>query len=183
MELLKRPYDITLDLTVQDICVVDRFQSFGPEFELILCSDGKNLLNQSSSSSPVKKSSHSCPDFSQRSYHSNASTHSMTPIRAYHSDIPSSATSSRRCNDYIMFSPESDSPTLLVVTYKHITKYSTEHPAMKDIELTSSRDGEEGEREGEGGEGEVFILPGDDEPEIHKISVHCTGIDVMGMSL
>ena len=170
LDLHKRPYDTRLELSVQDLCVLDRFQSFGPEFELILCSDGKNLLNLSS---PSKKDSFQ-PSHSSGmtgksySYPTFGSSGNATPIKAHQSDI-SNQFSPRE--DFGVISPASDSPTLLSVCYHHLTSLSPDHPATRDVDLA-----ERGEEEEE----DEWVWPSEGEPEIHKISVHCTGVDVMG---
>ena len=192
LALLKRPYDTRLDLTVQDLCLVDRLQTFGPEFELMVCSDGRNILR---SFSPGMRSSFellpmamagsmgksfSCPTFGKPA----PSPVTTTPIGANRSEIPVSPR-----DKYVVFSPESEASSLLSVSYQHISCFSPDHPAVRDME---GQDG--GEREGEGGrereregdgegmgeEGEEFGFPGDGEPDIHKVSVYCTAIDVMG---
>jgi len=43
LSFLKRPYDSTFNSIVQDVCVVDQLQSFGPDFELLVCSGIKVL--------------------------------------------------------------------------------------------------------------------------------------------
>ena len=47
LQLLKRPYDTKLEFAVQDLCVVDCIQTFGPQFELVVCSSGKTILASS----------------------------------------------------------------------------------------------------------------------------------------
>ena len=78
--------------------------------------------------------------------------------------------------DFGVVSPASDSLTLLSVSYQHITSLSPDHPAMRDIDMGEGV----GQWAGPGEGVEQWVEPGEGEPEIHKISVHCTGIDVMG---
>ena len=181
LDLHKRPYDTRLELSVQDLCVLDRFQNFGPEFELILCSGGKNLLNLSSPSqkqsfdpsSGMTGKSYSYPTFASirnTVSNSNATTPTVTPIRAHHSDIPNLFPLQE---DFGIISPASDSPTLLSVSYHHLTSFSPDHPATRDIDLGKEEEGEEMEAE-------EWVWPSEEEPDIHKISVHCTGVDLMG---
>ena len=174
MDVVKRPHDTRFELTVQDLCVLDQFQNFGPEFELILCSDGKNLLNLLSSPSHHSHSSlqptqgrvrefgkvQSCPTVIVGSG-STVSRGNKTPIRAHHSEVPM-ATSP----DCGVLSPASDTPSLLSICYQHVTSLSPEHPAVKDVDVR--------EWAGQG------AWPGEGEPDIHKMSVHCTGVDVLG---
>ncbi|CAI8000262.1 Vacuolar protein sorting-associated protein 13D, partial [Geodia barretti] len=180
LDLHKRPYDTRLELSVQDLCVLDRFQNFGPEFELILCSGGKNLLNLSSPSqkqsfdpsSGMTGKSYSYPTFASirnTVSNSNATTPTVTPIRAHHSDIPNLFPLQE---DFGIISPASDSPTLLSVSYHHLTSFSPDHPATRDIDLGKEEEGEEMEAE-------EWVWPSEEEPDIHKISVHCTGVDLM----
>lgn len=42
--LLKRLYDLSGRLIIEDICVVDKIQEHGPQYELIVCSSGEKLL-------------------------------------------------------------------------------------------------------------------------------------------
>ena len=169
LQLLRRPFDTRLDLTVQDICVVDRFQNFGPEFELVVCSDGRHLIRSFSpknpSSEPTPSSvttgdgggkSFSCPSFGKND---DSSINNTTPMKAHRSDIRN-----------VLFSPESDLAGLLSLSYQHVSPHSPEHPATRDLDI--------GEENGDG-----FLLPGDNEPEIHKVSLHCTAVDVMGMQM
>ena len=44
LDFLKRPHDLALRLLVQDLCLVDRIQTFGPEYELVVCSSGRSLF-------------------------------------------------------------------------------------------------------------------------------------------
>ena len=197
LQFVKRLYDAKLDFTVQDLCVVDCIQTFGPEFELVVCSGGKSLLK----SSPLKKSelspipvtvgmekSYSCPVFNNSASNlsvsrSNATTPGLTPmgtclsqrstpIGVHQPQLPPSPRE-------VMFSPENDSLGLLSVSYKHLSPFSPEHPAMKDFEFKNGEGGEGERGEGEGGE-EKPVLPGEGEPGIRKVSVHCTAVDVMG---
>jgi len=48
LSFLKRPYDSTFNSVVQDVCVVDQLQSFGPDFELLVCSGIKTLYQDTS---------------------------------------------------------------------------------------------------------------------------------------
>ena len=57
MSYLKRPYDSTFVSVIQNLCVVDQLQSFGPEFELLVCSNAYPLSStETSVSSTVEQS-------------------------------------------------------------------------------------------------------------------------------
>ena len=180
--------------------MVDCIQTFGPEFELVVCSSGKTLLR--SSSSPLKKpfesmgmeKSYSCPNFDKGTSvlgvsHSNASTPGMIPVGAR---LPQQTTqtgaqfpTSTR-DEYSVFSPDGDSVGLLSLSYQHLSPFSPEHPAMRDVDFGETDNGGEGEGEGEGEQerdGGDFVLPGEGEPGIRKVSVNCTAIDIMGESV
>ena len=44
---MKRVYDLSARLIVEDIFAVDKLQSHGPEYELIVCSSGRGLFSYS----------------------------------------------------------------------------------------------------------------------------------------
>ena len=44
---MKRVYDVSARLIVEDIFAVDKLQSHGPEYELIVCSSGRGLFSYS----------------------------------------------------------------------------------------------------------------------------------------
>ncbi len=110
LEFLKRPYDVTLRLVVQDLYVVDRIHAFGPEHELMLCSSyGKSIL----STSPVP--------FRQDSKASSG-------IRDHDRDASMESISS----DFL--SREDDQDALLTVRYKMLKPMSPFHPAIMEVE-------------------------------------------------
>ena len=51
MSYLKRPYDSTFESVIQNLCVVDQLQSFGPEFELLVCTNAYPLSSNDTDSS------------------------------------------------------------------------------------------------------------------------------------
>ena len=51
LSYLKKPYDSTFESAIQNICVVDQLQSFGPEFELLVCSNAYPLSGNDTDSS------------------------------------------------------------------------------------------------------------------------------------
>lgn len=85
LSLLKRTYDTAVKLVVQDLYLVDRIQSFGPEYELIVCSSGKSMFPPS----PI-------PDFTTKSPSSPSSpkqqTLSQSDITSPGASTPTSAT-------------------------------------------------------------------------------------------
>ena len=54
LEFLKRPYDMSLQVVIQDLFVADRLQQLGPDYELIVCSSGRAYLGLSPSPSPSR---------------------------------------------------------------------------------------------------------------------------------
>ena len=50
LSYLKRPYDSIFVSVIQNLCVVDQLQSFGPEFELLVCSSAYPVSSTDSSS-------------------------------------------------------------------------------------------------------------------------------------
>lgn len=53
LSYLKRPYDSTLESVIQNLCVVDQLQSFGPKFELLVYSNAYPLSSTDMDSSPT----------------------------------------------------------------------------------------------------------------------------------
>ena len=51
---MKRVYDISARLIVEDIFAVDKLQSHGPEYELIVCSSGRGLFSYSPDPSSIE---------------------------------------------------------------------------------------------------------------------------------
>ena len=50
LSYLKRPYDSIFVSVIQNLCVVDQLQSFGPKFELLVCSSAYPVSSTDSSS-------------------------------------------------------------------------------------------------------------------------------------
>ncbi len=157
---VKRPYDIGLQVQVEDLFLVDPILAFGPGYELVICSSGSNLLNLSSPSSVRSNKD----DFTTAT--SLLSPH--TPIRAT-SDDTSELDYSVFSNDGLpieLFStgPVEDDHALLVFSYSLLTPDSPQHPATRDEEQ----------------ETDSHMTH---EPSIHSISLQCTAVDVIGESL
>ena len=136
--------------------------------------------------------SYSCPNFDKGTSvlgvsHSNASTPGIIPVGArlpqqtiqIETQFPASTH-----DEYSVFSPDGDSVGLLSLSYQHLSPFSPEHPAMRDVDFGETDDGGQGEGEGEQErDGGDFVLPGEGEPGIRKVSVNCTAIDIMGESV
>ena len=45
--VLQRAFDTAVKVLVEDVCVVDRIQSLGPKYELMVCSSGRRLVSAS----------------------------------------------------------------------------------------------------------------------------------------
>ena len=157
--ITKRPYDVAVKLLVQDLCLVDRIQTFGPEYELVVCSSGKTLLSTSPfGDSPVKKSppesfdhrSFSCPNFSSL----RSKPHTSASSKDDHG-IPSSITLPV---DTFLTTSEEEPSALLALTYSHVGPYSPNHPAVMDDETAVS----------------------ESETNIQTINIKCTAVDVIG---
>ena len=190
VEFLKRPYDSITRLLVQDLCIVDRIQTFGPEYELVVCSSGRSLLgfspldaslSPSSLSAPSTELSgfenkvQSCPNFA--SIKTESATKSTTEQSNSDSDdfdtgveIPSSGVCKTLEGaislDLLGHSgrgEEMPGGSLCALTYTQVSPLSPEHPAVRDLETQ-----------------EVCIERLEGEPNIHRINLQCTAIDAIG---
>ena len=125
-EVLKRPHDLALRLLVQDLCLVDRIQNFGPEYELVVCSSGRSLLGFSPPPA------------------SNEATPTATPTASGSSSKLLKQTASMMSVSSELFREDcSGQGSLLTLTYTLIQPHSPEHPVMLEAE-------EEGAGKGEG---------------------------------
>ena len=153
-EFLKRPHDLALCLKVQDLCLVDRIQTFGPEFELVVCSSGRSLLGFSPSSS----------DSTQRSSSSGgASSSSGGASSSNLKQIPSMASMTASLFETTQ---ASNSGSLLALRYTFIKPQSPQHPVMLEAEGIGEVGQEEGLEDGEA--------------VIHRVNVQCTAVDAIG---
>lgn len=165
LEALKRPYDAAVRLLIQDLCLADRIQTFGPEYELVVCSSGKTLLSGSSfEKSPIKLDTSfnrrfSCPDFGLLEGEVAESKGACSKESKTDHDLTSSKLKGSLSAD--LLTSEEESVALLALNYRHISPYSPEHPATRDL-----------------GEDE-FIIP-EGETSIQRINVQCTAVDVIG---
>ena len=163
-------------MLVQDLFLVDRIQSFGPGYELVICSSGRTLLDVSPSClSPT------------------TSTPSIQPLELVPSQFPAVQTTAvvndpflspklvtqeanqvdYDVNDYSVFSNDGlpnelfsssldqSGHALLAFSYSLLTPDSPQHPATRDQD-------------------EDEITSVGDEPNIHRISVECTAVDAIG---
>ena len=154
-EVLKRPYDTAVQLFVQDLCLVDRLQTFGPEYELVVCSSGRTIFTSPSPTtkeSPEKPTpSPTCPDQSVTTPSSEPS-HRVSSLEAVSTDI------------FDLSASVDSSSALLALTYTSISPLSPHHPATRDL-----------------GQEEMGVSEG--EPHIRKIRVQCTAVDALGQSI
>ena len=190
LQLLKRPYDTKLEFAVQDLCVVDCIQTFGPEFELVVCSSGKTIL---ASSYPQEKPTRpfsvgrggdnrysiNSVNFNNISSATRPGDSALTPTEAASADVP---LGSHEDTEYV-FSPDMEGAELLSLSFQQLSPFSPEHPAMRDRSM-GPKDEIKYEKEEEGeevdDEGEVASLYVEEEPNIRRIALNCTAIDVMG---
>ncbi len=156
---VKRPYDMGLQIQVEDLFLVDPIPAFGVGYELVVCSSGTKLLNLSSSSLETPRSSKDdliaatsllsphapgvvAPD-ETRELDCSVFSNDGLPIELFSTELA-----------------ESDH-ALLVLSYSLLTPDSPQHPATRD------------------GEQEVGWHV-TDEPSIHNVSLQCTAVDVIG---
>ena len=177
VEFLKRPYDSATRLLVQDLCIVDRIQTFGPEYELVVCSSGRSLLGFSPLGTSLSPSSLIAPPTKslEKRNLSCLSFVSPTPTDERRSEGSFSSTSEVDFEAHYktlgsispdLFNPltkEEMSGALCALAYTHVSPLSPEHPAMKDLEQE-----------------EIFIEELQTEPNIHRINLQCTAIDAIG---
>ena len=167
--VLKRTYDTAVKLVVQDLYLVDRIQSFGPEYELIVCSSGKSMFAPSPIPDlPDFTAKPLSPHFPKQQTLSHPSPDATTPTAATAAQSPiregsetESTLNASDSADIFVTSLGEDSNTLLALTYLMIGPYSPFHPAMRDL------DHDEG-----------VIL--EDEGSIQRINLQCTAIDAIG---
>lgn len=131
-DFLKRPHDLALRLMVQDLCLVDRIQTFGPEYELVVCSSGRSLLGFSPSSDSPQATPTSPPGGA-----SSSSTLKQTPSMASISA------------ELFETTQASNSSSLLALSYTFIKPQSPQHPVMLEAEGMEKGQGEGLEEEGE----------------------------------
>lgn len=175
---VKRPYDMGLQVLVQDLFLVDRIQSFGPGYELVICSSGHTLLDASPSCfSPTTSESRS-------SVNKTANTQSPGRVSPQHPiagvndpRVPLKSATQETDQveyDYSVFSNDGLSTelfsnsldqsghALLAFSYSLLTPDSPQHPATRDQD-------------------EDEITSVGDEPNIHRVNVECTAVDAIGM--
>ena len=189
VEFLKRPYDSVTRLLVQDLCIVDRIQTFGPEYELVVCSSGRSLLgfsplnaslSPSSLSAPSTESSgfdkkiQSCPNFASMIKPENSTTKSAADSDSDDLDTRVEMERKKTLIGTISLDllgppgksedmPPPPGRSLCALTYTHVSPLSPEHPAMRDLETQ-----------------EVCVERLEGEPNIHRINLQCTAIDAIG---
>ena len=159
---VKRPHDIGLQVQVQDLFLVDRIQTFGPGYELVICSSGSTLLDFVPSSPLANKDEEPF----------NKATNLLSPdlppqeqdeFGTHPEDLDYSVFSNDGLPiDLFSTSLEKSEHALLVLSYSLLTPNSPQHPAVRD------RD-----------EDDVTSSVGD-EPNIHRVSLECTAVDAIG---
>ena len=159
---VKRPHDIGLQVQVQDLFLVDRIQTFGPGYELVICSSGSTLLDFTPHS-PV-------PGRDEKSFNHQA-TNLLSPVSPPQEQVEISAQPDDL--DYSVFSNDGlptelfstsldkSEHALLVFSYSLLTPDSPQHPAVRD------RD-------------EDDVISVGEEPNIHRVSLECTAVDAIG---
>ena len=164
MSVLKRTYDTAVKLIVQDLYLIDRIQSFGPEYELIVCSSGKSMFGPS----PIPEFAAKSPSspFSPKQQTLSSPGASTPTTATADQSVESTAESTLNASDsadIFTASLGEDSNTLMALAYSKMGPYSPLHPAMRDLD----RD-------------EGVIL--EDEASIQRINLQCTAIDAIGRS-
>ena len=134
---------------------MDRLQTFGPEYELVVCSSGRTIFTSPSPTtkeSPEKPTpSPTCPDQSVTTPSSEPS-HRVPSLEAVSTDI------------FDLSASVDSSSALLALTYTSISPLSPHHPATRDL-----------------GQEEMGVSEG--EPHIRNIRVQCTAVDALGQSI
>lgn len=134
---------------------MDRLQTFGPEYELVVCSSGRTIFT---SPSPTTKESPEKPTPSTTSPDQSVTTpssepsHRVSSLEAVSTDI------------FDLTASVDSSSALLALTYTSISPLSPHHPATRDL-----------------GQEEMGVSEG--EPHIRKIRVQCTAVDALGQSI
>ncbi len=137
LDFLKRPHDLALRLLVQDLCLVDRIQTFGPKYELVICSSGRSLFGFSP---PVPRPSSSAQ--AMPTGHASSSNLKWNASMASLSAELFEEAESGGCG----------SGALLSLMYTLVKPLSPQHPANVEAEL-------QGEGlEGEGGEAVIHRI-------------------------
>lgn len=170
LEFLKRSHDLALRLLVQDLFLVDRIQTFGPEFELVVCSSGKSLLGLS----PVPPT--------QQLFKTTPTSPLVTPTPSSEDknfNIVPNLSSVNLFEDGGGGGGVSGD-SLLALSYQLIKPQSPQHPAMLEAEgMMDEGGGGGGGGGGKNGreEGSVSL---EGEAIIHRINVQTTAVDAIG---
>lgn len=181
LEFLKRPHDLTLRLLVQDFFLVDRIQTFGPEYEIVICSSGRYLLGPSPTpSSTMLTSSWDATSSWATPTPSMATPNQSDPLTPAHTVFEkdpdplfglSHPTMKKAAKVSELLSEGGSRGALLTLTYKMLKPQSPHHPAVQ--EAMEEGGGREEDEEGEG--------DGSREPVIHRVNIQCTAVDAIGM--
>ena len=161
VKAMKRPFDAALKLHVQDIRLVDCAQTFGREYELVVCASGRDTTGDEPASSPHSSSPPS----------SNVTPFARSPSRVVEaaglgwggggaSTLGFGQLESTSADD--VFSTTSDDlDSLLVLTYSFYSPNSPRHPAVRDLGLDEYVESER-------------------ETSIRKVNVRCTAMEAIG---
>ena len=171
LDFLKRPHDLALRLHVQDLCLVDRVQTFGPEYELVVCSSGRSLFGFSPPvpPSPVNVATPKTTPLARPSIVETATPTIPRNASSSHASSTVKWNASMASLSEEMFEEAESgrsSGALLSLAYTLVKPPSPHHPGNLD----ASQEGEGLEREGEG------------EAVIHRINIQCTAVDAIGQS-
>lgn len=164
-------------MLVQDLFLVDRIQSFGPGYELVICSSGRTLLDVSPSSfSPITLTSTSIqsPGLVSPHFPTVQTTVAVNDPSSFKTVTQEANRVEFDVKDYSVFSNDGlpnelfsssldqSGHALLAFSYSLLTPDSPQHPATRDQD-------------------EDEITSVGDEPNIHRISLECTAVDAIGM--
>ena len=160
VKAMKRPFDAALKLHVQDIRLVDCAQTFGREYELVVCASRRDTTGDEPASSPHSSSppSSSATPFARSAsrvveatglgWGGGASTLGFGQLESTSADDVFSTTSD-------------DLDSLLVLMYSFYSPNSPRHPAVRDLGLDEYVESER-------------------ETSIRKVNVRCTAMEAIG---
>ena len=157
---VKRPYDIGLQVQVEDLFLVDPIPAFGAGNELVICSSGSKLFDLPTTS--LDSTQLAKDDFTSTSSLLSPRTHPEVATPEEQQELDYSVFS----NDGLpieLFSTslEENDHALLVLSYSLLTPDSPQHPATRDWD----------------DETPSHVT---DEPNIHRVSLQCTAVDAIG---
>lgn len=198
MEFLKRPYDSVTRLLVQDLCIVDRIQTFGPEYELVVCSSGRSLLGFSPLDASLSPSSLSAPHMESSGFNKKVqSCPNFASIKTENATQSTTEQSNSDSDDFgtgveILNSSGGCEPKTLVSSISSFDLLSADHPeemppggslcALTYTHVSPLSPQHPAVRDHETQQ-EVCVERLEGEPSIHRINLQCTAIDAIGNHL